>query len=75
VGAGVVSAPVGPSTLIATSANQPVTAVAATLVKSPQILMWDPANHPDWPTIIFPHEELATFNLGIPAHQFDDLCM
>ena len=31
-----------------TSATQPVTAVFAPLVKSPQILMWDPASHPDW---------------------------
>jgi len=36
---------------IATSANQPVTAVVAPLVKSPQILMWDPASHPDWNTV------------------------
>src|SRR5882757_4779757 len=36
---------------IATSANQPVTAVVAPLVKSPQVLMWDPATHPDWHTV------------------------
>jgi hypothetical protein len=36
---------------IATSANQPVTGVVAPLTKSPQILMWDPASHPDWHTI------------------------
>ncbi|GAA5150531.1 nitrate ABC transporter substrate-binding protein [Pseudonocardia eucalypti] len=33
---------------IATSANQPVTAVVAPLNKSPMSLMWDPATHPDW---------------------------
>jgi hypothetical protein len=36
---------------IATSADQPVTAVVAPLTKSPQILMWDPASHPNWRTI------------------------
>jgi hypothetical protein len=36
---------------IATSANQPTTAVVAPLVKSPQVLMWDPATHPDWHTV------------------------
>ena len=36
---------------IATSAKQPVTAVVAPTNKSPQILMWDPASHPDWHTI------------------------
>ncbi|GAA5159326.1 nitrate ABC transporter substrate-binding protein [Pseudonocardia eucalypti] len=35
---------------IGTSANQPVTAVVAPLNKSPQMLMWDPATHPDWRT-------------------------
>jgi hypothetical protein len=33
---------------IASSANQPVTAVVAPLTKSPLVLMWDPATHPDW---------------------------
>ena len=33
---------------IGTSVNQPVTAVVAPLVKSPQVLMWDPASHPNW---------------------------
>jgi hypothetical protein len=33
---------------VATSARQPVTAVAAQLIKSPQMLMWDPSSHPDW---------------------------
>ncbi|WP_028922633.1 hypothetical protein [Pseudonocardia acaciae] len=33
---------------IATSANQPMTAVFAPQNKSPQILMWDPASHPEW---------------------------
>lgn len=36
---------------IGTSANEPVTAVVAPLTKSPMILMWDPASHPDWHTI------------------------
>lgn len=36
---------------INSSANQPVTAVVAPLVKSPQMLMWDPASHPDWNTV------------------------
>ncbi|WP_331532508.1 ABC transporter substrate-binding protein [Pseudonocardia sp.] len=36
---------------MATSANQPVTAVIAPLNKSPQILMWDPATHPNWHSI------------------------
>ncbi|MER6012021.1 hypothetical protein [Streptomyces bluensis] len=31
--------------------KQPVTAVAALMKKSPQILMWDPRTHPDWKTI------------------------
>lgn len=35
---------------IATSADQPVTAVVAPLNKSPQMLMWDPATHPGWRT-------------------------
>ncbi|MEU1164956.1 hypothetical protein ABZ372_32245 [Streptomyces sp. NPDC005921] len=38
-------------TAISVSAKQPVTAVAALMKKSPQILMWDPATHPDWKTI------------------------
>jgi hypothetical protein len=33
---------------IATSADQPVISVVSTLVKSPQMLMWDPVHHPDW---------------------------
>ncbi|WP_406496935.1 hypothetical protein OHB06_42295 [Streptomyces sp. NBC_01604] len=33
------------------SVKQPVTAVAALMKKSPQVLMWDPATHPDWKTI------------------------
>lgn len=33
---------------VATSATQPVTAVVAPMTKSPQMLMWDPASHPDW---------------------------
>ncbi|MBO0873871.1 MAG: ABC transporter substrate-binding protein [Pseudonocardia sp.] len=36
---------------VRTSADQPVTAVVAPLTKSPMILMWDPASHPDWRTI------------------------
>ncbi|MFI6435284.1 hypothetical protein [Streptomyces sp. NPDC050759] len=36
---------------ITASAKQPVTAVAALMKKSPQVLMWDPATHPDWKTI------------------------
>jgi hypothetical protein len=34
--------------LISTSASQPVTAVFALMTKSPHMLMWDPASHPDW---------------------------
>jgi hypothetical protein len=33
---------------ISTSANQPVTAVVSPLNRSPQVLVWDPASHPDW---------------------------
>lgn len=33
------------------SVTQPVTAVVSPLEKSPQILMWDPATHPNWQTI------------------------
>ncbi|WP_234542904.1 hypothetical protein [Streptomyces shenzhenensis] len=36
---------------ISASVKQPVTAVAALMKKSPQVLMWDPATHPDWKTI------------------------
>lgn len=36
---------------ITASAKQPVTAVAALMKKSPQVLMWDPATHPDWKSI------------------------
>ncbi|MGW2888716.1 hypothetical protein ACWDDN_26040 [Streptomyces griseoruber] len=36
---------------ISASAKQPVTAVAALMKKSPQVLMWDPATHPDWKSI------------------------
>jgi hypothetical protein len=36
---------------ISTSGSQPVTAVIAPTNKSPQVLMWDPASHPDWTTI------------------------
>lgn len=36
---------------ISASAKQPVTAVTALMKKSPQVLMWDPATHPDWKTI------------------------
>lgn len=36
---------------ITASAKQPVTAVTALMKKSPQVLMWDPATHPDWKTI------------------------
>ncbi|MFF0155938.1 hypothetical protein ACFYRY_00075 [Streptomyces sp. NPDC005263] len=36
---------------ITASAKQPVTAVAALMKKSPQVLMWDPATHPGWKTI------------------------
>jgi hypothetical protein len=36
---------------IAASASQPVTAVVSPLEKSPQILLWDPATHPNWHTI------------------------
>jgi hypothetical protein len=37
---------------IGTSANQPVTAVFAPMAKSPEILMWDPASHPNWRGIV-----------------------
>ena len=33
---------------INSSVGQPTTAVVAPLRKSPQMLMWDPASHPDW---------------------------
>jgi hypothetical protein len=33
---------------VATSADQRVVSVVAPLTKSPQMLMWDPASHPDW---------------------------
>ncbi|MGW4073658.1 hypothetical protein ACWELB_09100 [Streptomyces asiaticus] len=36
---------------IAAAGKQPVTAVAALMKKSPQILMWDPKTHPDWKKI------------------------
>ncbi|MDX6345701.1 MAG: hypothetical protein QOF84_491 [Streptomyces sp.] len=36
---------------IQTAGKQPVTAVAALMKKSPQVLMWDPKTHPDWKTI------------------------
>lgn len=36
---------------ITASAKQPVTAVTALMKKSPMVLMWDPATHPDWKTI------------------------
>jgi hypothetical protein len=36
---------------IAAAAKQPVTAVEALMKKSPQVLMWDPATHPDWKTV------------------------
>ncbi|MFJ2240344.1 hypothetical protein [Streptomyces sp. NPDC087859] len=36
---------------IVAAAKQPVTAVAALMKKSPQMLMWDPKTHPDWKTI------------------------
>ncbi|MEV6949063.1 hypothetical protein AB0N07_45590 [Streptomyces sp. NPDC051172] len=36
---------------ISASAKQPVTAVAALMKKSPQVLMWDPATHPGWKSI------------------------
>jgi hypothetical protein len=36
---------------IQTAGKQPVTAVAALMKKSPQVLMWDPKTHPDWKTV------------------------
>jgi hypothetical protein len=36
---------------IGSSANQPINAVIAPVTKSPLILMWDPASHPDWRSI------------------------
>ncbi|MBA4864634.1 ABC transporter substrate-binding protein [Streptomyces sp. PSKA54] len=36
---------------IESAAKRPVTAVAALMKKSPQILMWDPKTHPDWRTV------------------------
>jgi hypothetical protein len=36
---------------ISTSAKQPATAVVAPTNRSPQVLLWDPASHPDWHTI------------------------
>ena len=36
---------------ISASQNQPVTAVAALMKKSPQILMWDPETYPEWKTV------------------------
>jgi hypothetical protein len=35
-------------TAIGTSATFPTTAVIAWMNKSPQVLMWDPASHPNW---------------------------
>ena len=42
---------IGTDGAIKSSAGQPVTAVISPMAKSPQILMWDPASHPDWRTI------------------------
>ncbi|WP_406343260.1 hypothetical protein [Streptomyces sp. NBC_01578] len=36
---------------IQTAGKRPVTAVAALMKKSPQVLMWDPKTHPDWKTV------------------------
>ncbi|MCT9079261.1 hypothetical protein [Streptomyces fulvoviolaceus] len=36
---------------IQSAGKQPVTAVAALMKKSPQVLMWDPETHPDWKTV------------------------
>jgi hypothetical protein len=36
---------------ISAAATQPVTAVVSPLTKSPQVLMWDPASHPNWTSI------------------------
>ncbi|WP_326773160.1 hypothetical protein [Streptomyces sp. NBC_01445] len=36
---------------IQASGKQPVTAVAALMKKSPQVLMWDPKTHPDWQSV------------------------
>ncbi|QUW84148.1 hypothetical protein SMIR_37575 [Streptomyces mirabilis] len=36
---------------IQTVGKRPVTAVAALMKKSPQVLMWDPKTHPDWKTV------------------------
>lgn len=36
---------------ISASQSQPVTAVAALMKKSPQILMWDPETYPEWKTL------------------------
>jgi hypothetical protein len=36
---------------VALSLTQPTVAVYAGLERSPQIIMWDPAKHPDWKTI------------------------
>ncbi|MFJ9196993.1 substrate-binding domain-containing protein [Streptomyces flaveolus] len=36
---------------IQTAGKQPVTAVAALMKKSPQVLMWDPKTHPGWKTV------------------------
>jgi hypothetical protein len=36
---------------VGSSGSQPVTAVVSPLVKSPQMLMWDPKSHPSWKTI------------------------
>ncbi|MCX5327970.1 hypothetical protein [Streptomyces sp. NBC_00140] len=36
---------------IQAAGKQPVTAVAALMMKSPQVLMWDPKTHPGWKTV------------------------
>ncbi|MGW6360829.1 hypothetical protein ACWFR5_38090 [Streptomyces sp. NPDC055092] len=36
---------------IQTAGKRPVTAVAALMKKSPQVLMWDPKTHPGWKTV------------------------
>ncbi|MGX1668007.1 hypothetical protein [Streptomyces sp. NPDC055400] len=36
---------------IQAAGKQPVTAVAALMKKSPQVLMWDPKTHPGWKTV------------------------
>ncbi|WP_425838697.1 ABC transporter substrate-binding protein [Streptomyces fractus] len=44
---------------IEAAAKRPVTAVAALMKKSPQILMWDPASHPTWHSVADIHKSDA----------------